>query len=88
MTDLGFVPTAIDDNNQIVGGNNLYEDGQLFNLYDLIQSDTAYEALVVEDIDNAGQIVGTAEIDGTKHALLPNPPPLREGLVAAWGPAC
>ena len=73
VTELGFRATAINDNGQIVGRNFIYENGQLFDLYDLIEPNMDYIDLRVEDINNLGQIVGSATIDGSTHAVLLNP---------------
>ena len=82
VTDIGFSgATAINDNSQIVGGNFIYENGQLFDLYNLIESNIEYIDLRAEDINNSGQIVGSANIDGSMHAVLLNPVPIPG---AAW----
>jgi hypothetical protein len=74
VTDLGLnFAAAINDLGQIVGGACIYQDGQLFDLYELIESDVVYEQLDVVDINNSGQIVGDAIIDGAQRAVLLNP---------------
>jgi hypothetical protein len=74
VTDLGLdFATAMNDVGQIVGDSYIYQDAQLFDLDDLIESDIVYEQLDVVDINNSGQIVGDAIIGGAQRAVLLNP---------------
>lgn len=74
VTDLGLnFAAAVNDLGQIVGGAGIYQDGQLFDLYELIESDVVYEQLDAVDINNSGQIVGDAIIDGAQRAVLLTP---------------
>jgi hypothetical protein len=73
-----FSAVSINDNDQILACDAdrcryLYEDGQLKDLYNLIQSEAIYSELCLKDINNSGQIVGRATIDGKRHAILLNP---------------
>lgn len=71
---LGFFRAeAINDHRQVVGSHYLYEDGELSDLYGLIETTIEYNELEVVDINNQGQIVGSALIDGSTHAVLLNP---------------
>ena len=47
--------------------------GRLIDLYDIIETAIEYDELEVVDINNHGQIVGSALIDGSTHAVLLNP---------------
>lgn len=74
---LGFKGAkAINDMGQIVGGHYLYESGQLLDLNTLIQSDVIYGSLSLVDLNNNGQMVGSAVINGVEHAVLLNPVPI------------
>lgn len=74
---LGFSGAkAINDNGQIVGGNFLYESGQLLDLNTLIQSNVIYGGLSMVDLNNDGQMVGSAIINGVQHAVLLDPVPI------------
>jgi uncharacterized membrane protein len=74
ITDLGFKGArAINDSGHVVGLNYLYTNGQVFNLYDLIETDNTYTSFEAIDINNSGQIIGNASIDGVTHAVLLNP---------------
>lgn len=88
VTDLGFTGAkAINDKGQVVGSHFLYESqssdeswlfpvvgkANLFDLKYLIVTKIVYTDLEVEDINNAGQIVGSATIRGAEHAVLLNP---------------
>jgi len=88
VIDLGFTGAkAINDHGQIVGSHFLYDyssrvapglipiavEGALYDLNDLITNRIVYTDLEVEDINNAGQIVGSATIRGAEHAVLLDP---------------
>jgi probable HAF family extracellular repeat protein len=74
ITDLGFKGArAINDSGHVIGLNFLYKNGQVFNLYDLIETNIAYTSFEAIDINNAGQIIGNASIDGLTHAVLLDP---------------
>jgi probable HAF family extracellular repeat protein len=74
VTDIGFRGAlAINDSGQIVGSHYIYQDGQSHDLQNLIETGTSYSDLYVRDINNTGQIVGSAIIDGSMHAVLLNP---------------
>jgi probable HAF family extracellular repeat protein len=78
---LGFSDaTAINDKGQIVGGHYLYESGQLLDLNTLVQSDVIYGGLNLVDLNNKGQMVGSASINGVQHAVLLDPVPVPPAL--------
>ena len=58
---------GINDLNEITGVEGILSP------IPLIESEVVYQDLMAEDINNAGQIVGTALIDGDIHAVLLNP---------------
>lgn len=77
VTALGFSgAAAINDNGQIVGGHHLYEDGDLIDINELIETSIIYEDLELQDLNNSGQMVGSAMIDGVRHAVLVEPVPI------------
>lgn len=91
MTDLGTFdevstsPRDINRWSQIVGRVSgsinhaiLWEEGQWFDLNDLIPSETGWELHFVETINDLAQIAGYGTINGEKHAFLLNaiPPPI------------
>lgn len=65
--------TAINEHDQIVGSHYLHENGKFWDLNALITSDVPYADFAAVDINNAGQIIGNAVIDGSTHAVLLNP---------------
>jgi probable HAF family extracellular repeat protein len=77
MTDLGlnFFPAAINDNDVIVGGNQIYSGGTLQNLNNLIPAGSPYQINYAVAINDNGQIVANAYDTATNqnHALLLNP---------------
>lgn len=93
MTELvGIKPTAINDTGQVVGSAcifdggegcsnraTMWENGQTTDLNDLIDSTSGWTLREATDINGAGQIVGTGELNGETHAFLltpdPNAPP-------------
>lgn len=81
VTDLGFRGVAaINDIGQIVGSHYIYQGGQLYDLRDLIETDIAYSDLAVRDINNSGQIVGNANINGSARAVILNPTTRRDSF--------
>jgi hypothetical protein len=58
---------------QIVGGRYLYENSQLFDLKEIIESPIAFTDLEALDINDFSQIVGNATIDESAHAVLLDP---------------
>jgi probable HAF family extracellular repeat protein len=80
MTDLGsdtFEAQSISDLGQIVGASRtfafLWENGSVFDLNDLILSDSDWQLTRAEDINQFGQIVGSGMINGEQHAFLLTP---------------
>jgi probable HAF family extracellular repeat protein len=76
MTDLGnFFPAAINDNDVIVGGNQVYSGGTLQNLNNLIPAGSGYQIQDATAINDNGQIVANAYDTATyqSHALLLTP---------------
>jgi probable HAF family extracellular repeat protein len=77
MTDLGlnFFPAAINDNDVIIGGDQIYSGGTLQNLNNLIPAGSPYQIRSATAINNNGQIVANAYDTTTNqtHALLLNP---------------
>src|SRR5215831_564455 len=59
MTDLGlnFFPAAVNDNDVIVGGNEIYSGGTLQDLNTLIPAGSPYQIQYANGINNKGQIV-------------------------------
>jgi probable HAF family extracellular repeat protein len=71
VTELGFNGVEkINDGGQIVGDIYLYDNGEVFDLHDLIDSELTFNLLSVKDINNSGKIIGQALIDGSNHAIL------------------
>ena len=76
MTDLGlnFFPAAINDNGVIVGGNEIYSNGSLQNLNNLIPAGSGYQIQNATAINDNGQIVAQAYTSTYQtHALLLTP---------------
>jgi probable HAF family extracellular repeat protein len=77
MTDLGlnFFPAAVNDNDVIVGGNEIYSGGTLRDLNTLIPAGTPYQIQYANGINNNGQIVAVAYDTTTflRHTLVLTP---------------
>jgi probable HAF family extracellular repeat protein len=77
MTDLGlnFFPAAINDNDVIIGGDQIYSGGTVQNLNNLIPAGSPYQIQSATAINNNGQIVANAYDTTTyqTHTLLLNP---------------
>jgi hypothetical protein len=77
MTDLGlnFFPSAVNDNDVIVGGEQIYSGGTLQNLNNLIPAGSPYQIQNATGINDNGQIVANAYDTATNqnHALLLTP---------------
>ncbi len=91
VVDLGTLggdeSIAYDINNsgQIVGSSELagsaynqaflYDDGEMFNLNDLIDPSSGWSLQYAKGINSYGQIVGSGKIGGVTHAFLMTPVP-------------
>jgi probable HAF family extracellular repeat protein len=77
MTDLGlnFFPAAINDNGVVVGGNEIFRNGTLQDLDNLIPPGSPYQIQTATGINDNGQIVADAYDTATyqRHALLLTP---------------
>jgi probable HAF family extracellular repeat protein len=77
MTDLGlnFFPAAVNDNDVIVGGNEIYSGGTLQNLNNLIPAGSPYQIQYATAINDNGQIAADAydTVTYQTHALLLTP---------------
>lgn len=86
MIDLGQgLALGINDYRQIVGyeGSSLvgsqepspfyWEDGMRYNLNDLIPSDSGWMLYEADSINNKGQIIGSGNYNGARHAFLLDP---------------
>jgi len=87
MTELvGIEPTAINDSGRVVGSACIFdggegcsnrattwEDGQTSDLNDLIDPASGWTLREANDINDAGQIVGTGEVNGETRAFLLTP---------------
>ena len=74
------VPQAINESDVVVGGywsyfGFVYRDGTMFNLDSLIAPSSGWHITEAFDVNNNGQIVGAAMINGQQHAVLLNPIP-------------
>ena len=91
MTDLGTIGTAhsdakaINENDQVVGQLTFqggvehamfWQDGEMYDLNDLINPDSSFILTNAFDINDSGQIVGVGTFDGEKYAFLLNPVPI------------
>jgi hypothetical protein len=72
MTELGpnFFPAAINDNDVMVGGNEIYRNGTLHDLHILIPAGSPYQIQYANAINNNGQVVAGAQ--GHTLAQTPN----------------
>ncbi len=90
MTELvGITPSAINDSGQVVGSACIFdggeegcsdrartwENGQTSDLNDLIDPASGWTLREATDVNDAGQIVGTGEVNGETHAFLLTPDP-------------
>ena len=86
MNDLNFraISRSINNSGQIVGSSDdidnprafLWEDGNFYNLDDLIE--TSFNSWILTDafdINNYGQITGQGIVNGERHAFLMTPVP-------------
>lgn len=65
----------------------IYDEGQFFNLNDLISPDSGWSLWAAEGINDLGQIVGGGYINGDYHGFLltPVPEPMTLAMVALGG---
>jgi probable HAF family extracellular repeat protein len=88
ITNLGTLgadisePWAINDTGQVVGKLYyqdehafLWQDGKMYDLNELVDTSSDYILTSAYDINNKGQIVGTAELYGVRHGFLLDPVP-------------
>ena len=90
MLDLGTLggnwsaANAINDSDQIVGTSKnasgdqhavLWDNNEMFDLNDLLVSESEWELIKANDINNVGQIVGSGNFNGETHAFLLTPVP-------------
>jgi probable HAF family extracellular repeat protein len=77
LTDLGlnFFPAAINDHDVVVGGNEIYNNGTLRDLDNLMPAGSPYQIQNATAINDNGQIVANAYDTATnqRHALLLTP---------------
>jgi len=87
LVDLGVLPgdfvsgaQAVNDSDTVIGvslGNDLHffvwKNGQMSDLNSLIPPDSGWQLLLVNDINNRGQIVGAGLHNGDFRAFLLSP---------------
>jgi probable HAF family extracellular repeat protein len=76
MTDLGtnFLPTAINDNGVVVGGEMIWSNGTVQNLNNLIPPGSSFTLADATGINDHGQIVVNGyNAQGYYHAFLLTP---------------
>jgi probable HAF family extracellular repeat protein len=68
-------PLAMNDWGEVVSGQYIWYGGQLYNVNDLLPTNSGWTITEVNGVNNWGQIVGTGIYNGQTEAFIANPVP-------------